>query len=798
MQGAGGMPPQQPLAQPPGGAVVPFAQPSAGAAQGGLGPVAPQAPTPQPPLTAYSKKTPYPKMDLEEAVSSLQRHVEDAINFMESEIYPEIEAAEAFYDGETSLDLVEGRSQITDTVVRDVIRSLKPSIMRVFTQADEIVQYKPVDHMTGALADYQTRYANQLFWDHDGYSVLMDVVQDALLKKVGMMSSTAVERETYEFRTLKNIMPATFVALSHEEDVYVVSYEKHPNGSIDAEIAIVTKKTELVQEYVPLYEFFVNDSATCPEDARVIGQRQSVAVGDCIAMGLDADWDEMDDIDLESTEVSGESERRRGYVVDDKTGDAEKDPMMKTVLLTKVYARFDLAGLGEPQLYCFYLGGTSYEYIDHFREDETEYSRIVVDPQPGAFFGKSVFDWVAEDQDTRTSLLRATADNAHLSNNRRLAVNELMVNMDDVLDPRIGAPIRMRQPGMIQEIGVEPTVGSMLPLLKHLEEQTNNKVGVTQASMGLDPDALQSTDKEAVRNTIQLAQGQVELICRNIANYGLVKAFKRLLSLSITYKDDLQPIRLNDGLTMPISQRMFNPLMQMEVKVGIGTAGFDMKMAGLQATLQQQFSIIDRLGLDNPMVSAVQLYNTIADITAAYGLSNVNRYFNPISQEVAQMMQQRMEAKAQAQQPPDPSAGLVQAETIKAQSNAMVKKGELEQKTDSDSKQHRYNLVKLLMDDDLRRDEMAQQLEIEAAAREDRAVDKESVRAEQDAERENKRVTELIKQHGQIAQKRVSDQQKMMQQGQQGPQGQQGQPSPQGGGAPMMPNPPSGPAQGGR
>ena len=95
-----------------------------------------------------------------------------------------------------------------------------------------------------------------------------------------------------------------------------------------------------------------------------------------------------------------------------------------------------------------------------------------------------------------------------------MGIVEGQVNVDDVLNTDIGQPIRMRAPGMVQQL-TTPFVGrEAFPVLGYLDEAKENRTGVSKASAGLNADALQSSTKTAVAATMSGAQGRVEIICR--------------------------------------------------------------------------------------------------------------------------------------------------------------------------------------------------------------------------------------------------------------------------------------------
>jgi len=105
-------------------------------------------------------------------------------------------------------------------------------------------------------------------------------------------------------------------------------------------------------------------------------------------------------------------------------------------------------------------------------------------------------------------------------------------------------------------------------------------------------------------------------------------------------------------------------------------------------------------------VSLTNIRNTISDMMAVSGVRNSDRYFAPITQEIEQQMLAMAQAQqaAQTQQQPDPNAAYLQAEQMKAQA-----------KMNSDMMKLQLDAQKAAADDDRKRDQMAQDLLVDAA-----------------------------------------------------------------------------------
>ena len=106
------------------------------------------------------------------------------------------------------------------------------------------------------------------------------------------------------------------------------------------------------------------------------------------------------------------------------------------------------------------------------------------------------------------------------------------------------------QGNVVQVVQTPSQIQSTLPMLQWTSQLSQDKVGVTKAAQGLDPSAMQSTDKEAVQNTIQLSQGQVELAVRNIIETGIVNIFRKLLKAERSAHGS-RPACQNEGCNHP-------------------------------------------------------------------------------------------------------------------------------------------------------------------------------------------------------------------------------------------------------
>ena len=671
----------------------------------------------------------------EEIESIVQDAIQNAVDFVESEISDARIKAQRYMDGEVDIGYEDGRSKVVATKVRDVVRAVKPSIMRVFLSTTKPVEFVPKGPEDVAMAEQATDFIHHEFQRLNGYRVLSDAIHDALVKKQGIIKSYYKRYPTAKIYTFTDLSEDELTLLTSDPDVQILEQEMEMRMEMDAmgmdieapvfsvKISRTQMKGELCLESVPPEELFVNRDARTMDDAYIIAHRTDMRAGDLIQMGFDPEIVlNLDGLESGSEITEVEVFARQGYD-EDFADESEQDPAMKNITVTEAYMRMDVDGSGVPVLHKFLCGGTKYELLDFEPVDDIPLVKLEIDPEPHSFYGSSLAELIIEDQDASTAILRGILDNVALTNSPRLGFLEGSVNVDDLMNAEIGGLVRMRQPGAIQDLAVPFTAGQTLSALTYMDKMVEQKTGVTQ-NIALNPDALQSTTKAAVTASVEAAAGQVEVMVRNLAD-GVRDLFRLMLKLSHKNMDEERMMRMN-GQFVPVDPRVWDVGMDININVGLGTGREDERVAALQQALQLQTQVYQQYGPMNGLVSLTNIRNTLTDMMAAAGVRNSDRYFAPINQEIeAQMLQmQQMQQQQLAQQQQDPNAAYLQAEQMKAQA-----------KVSTDMAKLQLDAQKAMAEDDRERDRMAQDLLVDAAkiaGQYGTQVDIARVKAEQD------------------------------------------------------------------
>ena len=662
-----------------------------------------------------SKPTPMTETEINGIV---REALMDAVDFVESEIAPDRIRSQRYFDGEVDIGEEEGRSTVVATKVRDTVRAIKPSLMRVFLSTDRAVEYVPAGPKDVQFAEMATKYMQYKFNELGGYRIINDAFHDALVKKVGIVKAywdTYTDQEIYEYNDLND---QEYSVIVNEDGVDVLehsvtmSMEIDPMGlqmempRHDLKISRSTERGDMCIESVPPEEFFVDRGAKRIEDSYVVAHRTQMRVSDVVAMGYDfEEVSELTGLSTADTTANEEEFERRGYDTA-YTQENVQDPSMRLVAITEAYMKIDVDGTGVAQMQRCIMGGDDYQLLSVEPCSEVPFAVFEIDPEPHTFFGRSIADLLMNEQDASTMMLRGVLDNVALTNSPQREIVDGQVNIDDLLNNEIGGIVRTKAPGMVRDLAVPFVAGQTLVAIQYMDAEIESKTGVTKASSGLNPDAMQSTTAAAVNATIQAAAGQVEVMARNLAEGGMRRLFKLMLKLMVENVDEAVMMRMAGGQYQPVDPRYWNAKMDVTANVGLGTGREDQRSAALAQALQLQMQVYQGYGPGNGLVTMTNIRNTLADMLAVQGVRNADRYFAPMDEQREQQLQQMAAQQAQQQQQPvDPQAqAIVEAEQIKAQANKEIQMLKLQ-----------IDAQKAIAQDDRERDKMDQELLTDAA-----------------------------------------------------------------------------------
>ena len=656
------------------------------------------------------------KMTDDQVNNVVSTAVEEAVSYVESEITEERHKAMRYFNGEVDIGHEEGWSKAIATKCRDVVRAIKPSLMRIFMSSEKPVEFMPRSHDDVEICRQVTEYADYKFKQKNGYKMLLDVIHDALVLKTGIIKVYYEDYSDLEIEEYSGLTADELTAIMIEEGTDAVEYEERETDQgfvYDVKISRTKDQGDLCFDVIPPEDFFINAEATSLEDAYCCGHSSdSARVGDVVQMGYDFE-DVIPYAGDENDALSewADQERTDGYTDDDAS---IQDPSMRKVRLTEAYMKVDIEGLGVPKLYRFICLGTNYKVLDYELVDEVPFAVFEIDPEPHTFFGRSLVELVLEDQDIATSLLRGLLDNVALSNNPPIDVIDSQVEMEDLMNNERGQIRRVKSLDAIRANPVPFSAGHTLPALEYYNNIVEEKTGVTRASQGLDPDTLQNATAAAVSATVNAASAQPELMARNLAEGGMKQLFRLIAKLTKSHVDREIMMRL-DGSFRPVDPRSWSVDMDMIVNVGLGTGGILEREKTLTQTLERQMMIWQQYGPTNGLVTLTQIRNTLADLMKLGGVHNVDRYYMPMSMEFEKLLMAKAEEAQKAAAETQGQDPYLQGEQIKAMQRD--KESQMKMAADQQKAQAEFQLKlrEMAQKDDLERDKMIQELLVDAA-----------------------------------------------------------------------------------
>jgi len=652
-------------------------------------------------------------MDDAELQAIVTQDLTDAISYVDSDLSPTRAKGTEYYRGDLFGNEVEGNSKVVAMEVRDTVSAMLPSLMRVFFNSENVVEFAPRGPEDVKMAQQATDYANYVFQnDNNGFLTSYAIFKDALVRKCGIAKFWWEDEEKVRIEEYTGLDDQTLEMLMQEPGGEVKIITSYPDPAIDeaqlttvdpttgqpmvmpapmihdVQIKRITKDGRIKIMAVPPEELLLDRRARSFDDATIIAHRQMATMADLLAMGYDQDEIEenMSSTDLDSND---EYLARQPLSTTFGTNDAA-NPMMRRVLYIEAYSRVDYDGDGIAELRKVCCMGGGYKVVRNLPASYIPFADFPCDPEPhtSPLEAMSIFDITRDLQEIKSEILRNTLDSLAQSIHPRTAVVEGQVNIDDVLNNETGAIIRMRAPGMVQPL-TTPFVGqAAFPMMEYMDQIKEDRTGMSKAAMGLNADALQSSTKAAVNATINASQGRIELTARILAE-GMKKLFKGILFLATTHQDKARMVRMRNEWVQ-IDPRFWDTSMDANINIALGNGDTNEKLQALMMIMAKQEQILQQLGPTNPLVTPQQFSNTLRKIVELSGFKDSTSFFQDIPADY----------KPPTPTPkPSPEEVLaqVQAESIKA--DIQKKAAELELKRQQ-----------MMMDDDLTRDKMAQDL----------------------------------------------------------------------------------------
>jgi hypothetical protein len=706
------------------------------------------------------------EIELEGLIAGLIEEAQDHIDLTES---PDRVQASDYYMGRPFGNEEDGRSQVVSYDVRDTVSLMLPQIMRTFFGAERVVEFMPRQPEDVQPAEQASDYVNQvvLGQDNPAFSIFYSAFKDALVRRVGVIKIDWERREEVEHEEFSGLDDQALEALLSDPDIEGSSIESYPDPDYvapppppeqqqqippgaegqqvspggeqppqqqmqkapqlhDVVIRRLTVDGSVTLEALPPEELLIDRRAKSVEDNAIVAHRRYLTVSELTSMGYD--YDEMLDLASSEDEFGTNTEFLARNPLGNHTDSENAGEANKKVLYIEAFARIDFDGDGIAELRRFCCAGNHHQLLHHSPVNDLPFVIFNGYPEPHLWRGQSVADLTMDVQLIKSSVLRNMLDSLSKSIHPDTWIVEGQASLDDVTSNKVGKIVRLRAPGMMGELNKSFSGKEAFPMLDYLDQIKEDRTGMSKASMGLNPDALQSSTKAAVSATVSASQAQIELLCRVFAETGMKPLFKKILKLLHTHQDKTRMVRLRNTWT-PIDPRVWDANMDVSVNVALGLGTTEERMQMLSGLASKQEAILEKQGTDNPLVNMQQYHATLIKMTELSGYKDTQAFWSD----------------PKNYKPPEPKPPEPTPDEVFAQAQADKVRADI----DLDKQKFALEQEKMIRQDDLNRDKLDAELAMKKDELENKyqtTIDQTEIRGILDADRERARQQTLQEQ----------------------------------------------------
>ncbi len=685
----------------------------------------------------------------DEALIEILRQEERAAgNWNEAELSTSRQQALSYYDRELLGDEQEGQSKVITSDFADTIESLMPSLMRVFSSGEEVVEFTPMAPGEEQAAKEASQYVPHVFMrENDGFRIFYWLFKDALM---GRLSGATVDSEEVESEKTDQVAKWTAEQIAMAEEglkelgATEVEFGLQPDPqdvdpatgmvapqTFSGTLTSVRKRKRVVIDNIAPEDILIAPGARDIDYASFVGYRKEVTASDLRKLGMGQD--DIDELSADRTQTVEEDQRQSGQTIETNN---RKDSERRFWLVV-AYVKADDNGDGISELLRVvyaHAGGTVGRIIERMEWTDGEAPITVGTPilMPHTIVGRSIFDQVKDLQDVDTALTRGMLDNLYMTNRPRPAING-RVNINSVIDWTPGMPIQVQgnenPSAAISWLTVPSIIAPTQAALEHFASVRENRTGVTRYNQGLDADSLNKT-ASGVNMIMTAAQQRQELIARTFAE-TCVKRLMRLAYRAIK-RNATGPVKYYNGHDFAdCDPTKWPDDMHLVVNVALGTGNKQQEMQNLMLVgAAQEKLVAAQGGVGGPLVKIDHLAHTARKLIEAAGFKATGMFVaSPKDIAAAGPMQPKQDpemAKVQQKAQADMASlqAKAQADQQALQANIALKRMEME----SDIQLQRE---KAMADMQIAREKAALDLQI---AREKAALDAELKRQEMAAE----------------------------------------------------------------
>lgn len=664
------------------------------------------------------------KLTDEQLVDLVNQEFEDSLGAPDGDISLERAKAFDYYLRKLFGNEEDGESQIVTSDVAEVIDGIMPSLLKIFTMADNLVSFDPVSEEDVPAAEQGSDYVTYIFFKKNpAFLLLFYWFFDAIVQKNGIAMAYWDEYEEVEQESYEGLSEDELLALLDDEELEGVERSEREAETVNPltqQIVMGTvhditfrriSKTGCVKvENVPPEEYRISgDSRSLdPSGARMVGRERIVTRSELLEMGFDED--DVDDLEAEqTTPTTTEQAARR-----DKSDEQKSQPVSSidrsqdNIKLRLAYIKVDADGDGRAERREIFVSGK--KLLGNEITDRQPFHVICPHPLPHKHFGQASAEKAMDIQEVTSTLVRQIHNNLYHTNNPGHAVWEAGMGentMDDLLTRKIGNVNRFaRMPSeSYMPMTVPFTAGQTFPMLEWWDKAKRDRTGVMAQADALNPDALKHVQTTALAPVIEKGMAKIETIARIFAETGVKSLFLHIYELVQKHQQKPQIVRLRNKF-VPVDPRQWRTRKDMTVNIGLGIGTREQNLLHLNATWEKQMQMV-QAGMMNLTVTPQNLFRTASEVVKNANLKTGALYFKdpgeaqgPPPNKEQMELQKQQQALVQKEQQIDQRRQQLDAQSAQLKQQQMQLEHqremmELQRKSNADKDHHQIENDKL-------------------------------------------------------------------------------------------------------
>lgn len=645
-----------------------------------------------------------PRLDQDEFEKILDRSIVDASQWQEEHLSKDRERNYDYYLGQMDPGQA-GRSQAVSWDVFETIESALPDLIEIFLSGDEIAEFEPVGEEDTPFAEQATDYINYIIQKQNpGFLIFNTWIKDALLSKIGIVRAYWAESEKIKDKEYTGISEMQLTQLLDTPDTEVVEHSSKDDpqdlaAREQAQAALNTLAPDvqaqvmqhLAQPVAQLYDvklrttqkrgriyidniqpenFVITPRAKTIAAADLVGEFKMMTRSDMLEAGYKkSEVKHVQSFDSVISEDGGIAQKADDDAISGWPDGESTDDSTEEIRVFDGFVRLDYDGDGIAEWRKVVRAGNITLANDEAEgPDFVTISPILI---PHRLVGMALADTVVPIQQVSTAMQRQYIDSLMLANNPRTWAVTDQVNIDDLLNNRIGGIVRVKSPTAVGPLITTNVAQSALEGIEFMDSRREQRTGITRYNQGLDADSLNKT-ATGVTKIMSAGDARKRMMARIMAETGIKDLFRLLLRLVIENQDEPATVRLRNQW-VKVDPSPWSPEMDVTIEAGRGSGDKTQLIGVLQMILAAQK---EAMAAGLPMVDSKKLYNTMETMLKAAGIKSVAKYFNDPG-----------EAKpGEESKPPEPSPeqalaqATIEAEKIKAESRREQIQADLQMK----------------------------------------------------------------------------------------------------------------------